>query len=64
MRSDISSRTALERQAGAGESPVGEGDGRLSGIRSTTGHEESCGKAGGPPPKAKYFLVTDREGVP
>ncbi len=30
-------------------------------IQSTTGHEESGGKTGGPPPKAKYYLVTDRE---
>ena len=29
-------------------------------IRSTAGHEESCGKTGGPSPKAKYDLVTDR----
>ena len=29
-------------------------------FRSTTGHEKPCGKAGGPPPKAKYYLVTDR----
>ena len=30
-------------------------------IQSTTRHEKSCGKQGGPPPKAKYYLVTDRE---
>ena len=29
-------------------------------IQSTTGHEESGGKTGGPSPKAKYELVTDR----
>ena len=28
-------------------------------IRSTTRHEKPCGKSGGPPPKAKYYLVTD-----
>ena len=28
-------------------------------IRSTTRHVEPCGKSGGPPPKAKYSLVTD-----
>ena len=28
---------------------------------STTGHEESGGNEGGPSPKAKYDLVTDRE---
>ena len=32
-------------------------DGR---IQSTTRHVEPCGKSGGPPPKAKYSLVTDR----
>ena len=30
-------------------------------LQSTTGHEKSRGKQGGPPPKAKYYLVTDRE---
>ena len=30
-------------------------------IQSTTRHEKSCGKQGGPPPKAKYYLVTDSE---
>ena len=25
-----------------------------TGILSTTGHEKSCGKQGGPPSKAKY----------
>ena len=29
-------------------------------IQSTAGHVESCGKEGGPSPKAKYDLVTDR----
>ena len=42
-----------------GENPVGEAS-QGPGIRSTTRHEESCGKAGGPPPKAKYYPVTDR----
>ena len=28
-------------------------------IQSTTRHEKPCGKSGGPPPKAKYYLVTD-----
>ena len=32
-------------------------------IQSTTGHEKPCGKPGGPPPKPKYSLVTDREAV-
>ena len=29
-------------------------------IQSTARHEKPCGKSGGPPPKAKYSLVTDR----
>ena len=33
------------------------------GIRSTAGHVKPCRKAGGPPPKAKYYPVTDRETV-
>ena len=28
-------------------------------IQSTARHVEPCGKTGGPPPKAKYYLVTD-----
>ena len=31
-----------------------------SSIRSTTRHEKPCGKAEGPPSKAKYYSVTDR----
>ena len=31
----------------------------MSGIQSTTIHEESCGKERGPPRKAEYYLVTD-----
>ena len=30
-------------------------------IQSTTGHEKSCGKQGGPPSKAKYYSTTDSE---
>ena len=33
-------------------------------IRSSAGHEESRMKNGGPPPKAKYYLMTDSEEVP
>ena len=47
-----------------GDSPVVEHAERKVGIQSTTGHEESRGKQGGPPPKAKYYLVTDRGIVP
>ena len=31
---------------------------------SSTGHEKSGVNMGGPPPKAKYYLVTDSEQVP
>ena len=31
---------------------------------STVGHEESCGKPGGPSSKAKYVTATDSEEVP
>ena len=47
-----------------GKSPVCESRVFIAGIRSTMGHEEPCGKLGGPPPKAKYYLVTDSEEVP
>ena len=30
-------------------------------YQSTAGHEESRGKPGGPPPKPKYYLMTDSE---
>ena len=32
---------------------------RTSGIQSTIRHGKPCGKSGGPPPKAKYYPVTD-----
>ena len=54
------SRKVLEKPAKEGESPVSENSKEDSGIRSTTIHEESCGKKRGPPRKAKYYLVTDR----
>ena len=44
----------LERATGEGESPVDEKANSLLVFLSTTGHEESCGKLGGPPSKAKY----------
>ena len=28
---------------------------------SSVGHEKSCVNPGGPPSKAKYYLLTDRE---
>ena len=51
----------MEKPTIGGESPVDERGRELSGIRSISGHEESGEKTGGPPPKAKYYLVTDRE---
>ena len=48
------SRRRLERPTTAGESPVGESGMQVNMFLSTTGHEEPCGKLGGPPSKAKY----------
>ena len=59
-----SSRRGLERPIIEGNDPVDERQMQPSGILSTAGHEESRGKQGGPPPKAKYYLVTDSELVP
>ncbi len=54
------SGTCLGRQAGEGESPVGVRRCAHGRIRSTTGHEEPCGKTRGPPRKAEYYPATDR----
>ena len=43
------------------KSHVSERDIRHSRIQSTTGHEKPDGKPGGPPPKPKYYLMTDSE---
>ena len=48
------SRMLLERATVEGDSPVGEKEKSLLVFLSTTGHEESCGKLGGPSSKAKY----------
>ena len=48
------SRMLLERATVEGDSPVDEKEKSLLVFLSTTGHEESCGKLGGPPSKAKY----------
>lgn len=48
------SRTLLEGATGAGESPVGDGGAAPRWCVSTAGHEQSRGKLGGPPSKAKY----------
>ena len=50
--------------AAEGDRPVGEVRGSPAGIQSTTRHEEPRGKTGGPPPKAKYYLMTDSGTVP
>ena len=48
-----------------GKSPVDEKEESVrASILSTTRHVKPCGKQGGPPPKAKYYLVTDSEPVP
>ena len=51
----------MEKPAEEGESPVSESEAEGNGIRSTTKHEEFCGKERGPPRNAKYSLVTDSE---
>ena len=33
----------------------------MSSIQRTARHVEPGGKSGGPPPKAKYYLVTDSD---
>ena len=49
----------LESSAEEGESPVIETLHTWDCIQSTTRHVKPCGNTGGPPPKAKYYLVTD-----
>ena len=51
----------MERPAKEGKGPVGEMERFGKRYQSTTGHVKPGGKQGGPPPKAKYSLVTDRE---
>ena len=46
--------SAWKGEAIEGKSPVCEIAKKLTGIRSTTRHEEPRGKQGGPPSKAKY----------
>ena len=50
----------MESQAKQGNSPVRENTNKQARIQSTSGHEESWRKDGGPSPKAKYDHVTDR----
>ncbi len=57
----ISDWNRLESLAIAGDSPVQEA---LSDVLSRAEHVKFCLKIGGPPPKAKYSLLTDSEPVP
>ena len=54
----------LERSTEGGNSPVSETERRAGWHQSSTEHEEFGVKLRGPPRKAKYYLVTDREVVP
>ncbi len=49
----------MERPTVDGDSPVREMVLHPREFLSTTGHVKPCGKMGGPPSKAKYYLVTD-----
>ena len=51
-------------QTREGKSPVGGLRYFQVRIQSTAKHEEFRRKEGGPPPKAKYYLITDRGEVP
>ena len=51
----------LEKSSKESERLVGEDIRILISLTSTTRHEKPGGNMGGPPPKAKYYLVTDRE---
>ena len=51
----------LEKSSKESERLVGEDINILISLTSTTRHEKPGGNTGGPPPKAKYYLVTDRE---
>ena len=55
----VHSRSGMERPGAEGKTPVGEMHEAVGWYRSTAGHVEPGGKQGGPPPKAKYYLVTD-----
>ena len=51
----------LEKSSKESERLVGKDISILISLTSTTRHEKPGGNMGGPPPKAKYYLVTDRE---
>ena len=54
---------SLERAIIEGENPVHERE-KDEVRKSTIEHEKFGGNIGGPPPKAKYYHVTDSELVP
>ena len=54
-------RILLERRSKERDRRVGKKVKEQDMIQSTTRHEKSGGKQGGPSPKAKYYLVTDSE---
>ena len=54
----------MERSIKEGDNPVSEMYQTFDRFQSTVGHVKPGGKTGGPPPKAKYSLVTDSEQVP
>ena len=54
----------MESPSEGGKRPVDEKGDLQYLYQSTTRHEKPSGKKGGPPPKAKYYLMTDREEVP
>ena len=60
----MTNRSQLESWATESNSLVGESHLVPVLIQSTTRHVKPCGKQGGPPPKAKYYLMTDSEEVP
>ena len=61
VRFDIHSGRCLERHTAEGKGPVHEMYRKLRRIRSNAEHVEFGMKTGGPPPKAKYYPVTDSE---
>ena len=60
VRKQHISGTTLGRSATEGESPVCENALSPELYLSRTGHVKSCLNLGGPPPKAKYEIATDR----
>ena len=64
MAHDMYSRRGLERHTEEGKGPVDEMQIIARQHQSSTKHEEFGVKPGGPPPKPKYYPVTDSETVP